>query len=82
MFIAHHKFYEFPKTIIEALINGLPIILNNNPSKEIFEFQNIEIIWTDGTVNSYKKIEDFIHETFDINFIIKNNYFEIKITKD
>ncbi len=54
-FIAHHKFYEFPKTIIEALINGLPIILNNNPSKEIFEFQNIEIIWTDGTVNSYKK---------------------------
>ncbi len=25
-----------------------------------------------------KKIEDFIHETFDINFIIKNNYFEIK----
>ncbi len=78
-FVAHHKFYEFPKTIIEALINGLPIILNNNPSKEIFEFKNIEIIWTDGTVNSYKKkIEGFKNETFDINFIIKKNYFEIK----
>lgn len=78
-FIAYHKFYEFPKTIIEALVNGLPIILNKNPSKEIFEFKNIEIIWTDGTVNSYKKkIESFKNKTFDINFIIKKNYFEIK----
>ena len=53
-FIAYHKFYEFPKTIIEALINGLPIILKKILLK-VFEFKNIEIIWTDGTVNSYKK---------------------------
>ena len=57
----------------------MPVILNKNPSKEIIEFKKIKIIWTDGTVDSYKKkIQNFLNNYFDISFIVKKNYSEVK----
>ena len=55
-FIANHDFYEFPKTIIEALLTGLPIILNSKPSITLQEFKDLKILWTDCCIDSYKKI--------------------------
>ena len=75
VFIAYHKFYEFPKTIIEAIRSGLPIILNRQPSEELDEFKQLDIIWTDGTVESYKKqIKKLINRQYNTKVMTRNNY--------
>ncbi len=78
-FIAYHKFYEFPKTLIEAINSRLPIILNKDPSKNLEEFKSLKIIWTDGTVSSYKKkIINLVNHEYNINLIVKNNYSQVQ----
>ncbi len=73
-FTAKHEFYEFPKTIIEALLTGLPIILNSKPSKTLQEFKNLKILWTDGSIDSYKKIiTNFKNEYYDIESQKRSN---------
>ncbi len=78
-FIAYHKFYEFPKTIIEALSTGIPIILNSKPSKEVYEFKKFNIIWTEDNSESYtQKIIDFRNGKYDLKLMKKNNEIQIK----
>ena len=78
-FIAYHKFYEFPKTLIEAINSRLPIILNKDPSENLEEFKKLKIIWTDGTVNSYKKkIINLANHKYNINLMVKNNYNQVQ----
>ncbi len=78
-FIAYHKFYEFPKTLIEAINSRLPIILNKDPSENLEEFKKLKIIWTDGTVNSYKKkIINLTNHKYNINLMVKNNYNQVQ----
>ena len=78
-FIAFHKYYEFPKTIIEALLVGLPIILNKNPSLFLEEFEDLKIFWTDDNPESYRRtIECFIDKKFNIEYNQENNKKEIK----
>ena len=78
-FIAYHKFYEFPKTLIEAINSRLPIILNKDPSENLDEFKKLKIIWTDGTVNSYKKkIINLANHKYNIKLMVKNNYNQVQ----
>ena len=78
-FVAFHKYYEFPKTIIEASLVGLPIILNRNPSLSIQEFRNLKILWTDDNVESYRKtIELFMKKKLYFKSNISQNKKEIK----
>ncbi len=78
-FIGFHKYYEFPKTIIEALLVGLPIILNKNPSLFLEEFEDLKILWTDDNPESYRRtIECFIDKKFNIEYNQENNKKEIK----
>lgn len=60
-FICFDTYYEFPKTIIEAILAGLPVIANKKTLKKQFEFKNLKIFWCDENVNSLKKtIKDLI----------------------
>ncbi len=78
-FVAFHKYYEFPKTIIEASLVGLPIILNRNPSLSIQEFKNLKILWTDDNVESYRRtIELFMKKKLYFKSNISQNKKEIK----
>ena len=78
-FIAYHKFYEFPKTLIEAINSRLPIILNKDPSENLDEFKKLKIIWTNGTVNSYKKkIINLANHKYNIKLMVKNNYNQVQ----
>lgn len=75
-FVAFHKYYEFPKTIIEASLVGLPIILNRDPSFSIQEFSKLNILWTEDDAESYKKtIELFLKKKTKFN----SNFFQNKI---
>ncbi len=78
-FIAFHKFYEFPKTIMEALSNGIPVILNSQPSKNLYEFKKFKIIWTSDKVESYRQeIINLKKGKYDLKLIKKNNENKIK----
>mgnify|MGYP001170930327 CR=1 FL=1 len=78
-FVAYHRFYEFPKTLIEAINARLPIILNKYPSENLEEFKNLKIIWTDGTIDSYKeKIMKLVNYEYNINLMVKKNYSQVQ----
>ena len=78
-FIAFHKFYEFPKTIMEALSNGIPVILNSQPSKNLYEFKKFKIIWTSDKVESYRQeIINLKKRKYNLKLIKKNNENKIK----
>ena len=78
-FIAFHKFYEFPKTIMEALSNGIPVILNSQPSKNLYEFKKFKIIWTSDKVESYRQeIINLKKGKYNLKLIKKNNENKIK----
>ena len=78
-FIAHHKYYEFPKTIIESLLIGLPVILNKNPSSTLKEFKNLEILWTNDNVESYIKVlNKFQSKDYNLKQISRRNMTKVQ----
>ena len=54
-FICNTQYLEFPKTIIEALLVGLPLIVNSG-SRRIEEYKDLNIFWADDNASSYKGI--------------------------
>lgn len=58
IFVAHTKFEEIPKTVIEAGLVGLPILLNKPNSKLPTEYQNAPITWVDMQTSDYQKSLD------------------------
>ena len=78
-FIAFHKYYEFPKTIIESLLIGLPVILNKDPSNTLKEFKNLEILWADDNTQSYLKILNKLSsKQYNLKEISQRNLIKVK----
>jgi glycosyltransferase involved in cell wall biosynthesis len=55
-FVGYTEYSEVPKTVIEAGLVGLPIILNNQSRNNANEYRDSPILWTDGSPASYKII--------------------------
>lgn len=55
IFISFDKYEEFPKTFIEALLIGLPIISNKKPLSNQQELKDFKIFWVNDTVISYEE---------------------------
>ena len=70
---------EFPKTIIESILIGLPIILNKNPSSELKEFKKLEILWAEDSSDSYLKImKNFLKNNYNTKKITQKNLFKLQ----
>lgn len=55
VFAAHTAYAEIPKTVIEAGLVGLPIVLNEPSSMRATEYLGAPIIWVTGDSVSYRK---------------------------
>ena len=78
-FVAFHKYHEFPKTIIESILIGLPIILNKNPSSKLKEFKKLEILWAEDSSDSYLKImKNFLKKYYNTKKISQKNLFKLQ----
>ncbi|NIY75452.1 glycosyltransferase family 4 protein [Thalassospira sp. HF15] len=58
IFVAHTKFEEIPKTVIEAGLVGLPILLNKPSSQLPTEYENAPIEWVDMQTSNYQQSLD------------------------
>jgi glycosyltransferase involved in cell wall biosynthesis len=54
IFVAYTKFEEIPKTVIEAGLVGLPILLNKPSSQLPVEYMNAPITWVDMQNSNYQ----------------------------
>ena len=64
---------------MEALSNGIPVILNSQPSKSLYEFKKFKIIWTSDKVESYRQeIINLKKGKYNLKLIKKNNENKIK----
>ena len=64
---------------MEALSNGIPVILNSQPSKNLYEFKKFKIIWTSDKVESYRQeIINLKKGKYNLKLIKKNNENKIK----
>ncbi|MFV1852108.1 MAG: glycosyltransferase [Thalassospira sp.] len=54
VFAAYTAYAEVPKTVIEAGLVGLPIILNKSSSAIAQEYDGAPIIWVSGDASSYR----------------------------
>jgi glycosyltransferase involved in cell wall biosynthesis len=54
-FIAYTEFAEVPKTVIEAGLVGLPIILNKPADLMPIEYDGVPICWVEGAHPSYRE---------------------------
>ncbi|MBR9899389.1 MULTISPECIES: glycosyltransferase [Thalassospira] len=54
-FVGYTEFAEIPKTVIEAGLVGLPIVLNTPKYRLPKEYDGIAIHWVDGQPQSYAK---------------------------
>jgi len=50
---AHTLYREMPKSVMEAALAGLPLVLNRDPSAAVAEYAGLPVIWVDGTAESY-----------------------------
>ncbi len=55
IFVAHTTFEEVPKTVIEAGLVGLPILLNRPNTEFPTEYENAPIHWVNMQVSNYQK---------------------------
>ena len=61
------------------MLVGIPIILNSSPSKDIYEYKNLKILWTNDDIKSYKEIINKLKQgKFNLKLIQEKNNFEIK----
>lgn len=60
VFAAHTSYAEIPKTVIEAGLVGLPVILNRPDRFAASEYENAPILWCQGDAEGYRHVfEDF-----------------------
>ncbi len=55
VFAAHTAYAEVPKTVIEAGLVGLPIVLNEPLSFSANEYRGAPIVWVKGGAASYRE---------------------------
>lgn len=75
-FICNTQYLEFPKTIIEALLVGLPIIVNSE-SKKIEEYKDLNIFWAENNPSSYKKTIEKVMVNIKMREIFSKNNLNI-----
>lgn len=56
VFAAHTSYAEVPKTVIEAGLVGLPVILNQPDSFVAQEYEDAPVLWCQGGAESYKQV--------------------------
>lgn len=79
-FICNTQYLEFPKTIIEALLVGLPLIVNDD-SKTIKEYNDLNIFWTENTPELYKKTIEKVMVNIKMREIFSKNNVNISWKK-
>ncbi|MGE0254614.1 MAG: glycosyltransferase [Alphaproteobacteria bacterium] len=50
---AHTLYREMPKTVMEAALAGLPLVINRDPSATVAEYAGLPVVWVDETAESY-----------------------------
>lgn len=53
VFAAYTQYREMPKSVMEAALAGLPVVLNRDPSETVAEYAGLPVVWVDGTAESY-----------------------------
>lgn len=65
LFVVHTQYYEFNKSVIEALLTGLPVILNRRKGNPVSELNGDWVHLVDDNQDAYFKA---------IKFFIENNH--------
>lgn len=79
VFVFFDKFFEFPKTVMEAIFVGLPLIVNKKPLISLKEFKGFKIFWVDDCQESYTNmIQNIIDNKYNLKEISKQNLKNIK----
>ena len=52
---AHTLYREMPKSVVEAALAGLPLVLNRDPSSAVAEYAGLPVAWVDGSAESYAR---------------------------
>ena len=74
-FIMYGKYFEFPKTIIESILIGLPVIMNKNPSSFLDEYKGLKILWVNDNQSSYEKcIKQIIEDKINLKKMAIENF--------
>ena len=68
IFAAYTEYAEIPKTVIEAGLVGLPIILNQSSTRNAWEYQCAPVVWVAGDALSYRSaFEKFVGYFVDLS---------------
>ncbi|WP_417826597.1 glycosyltransferase family 4 protein [Thalassospira povalilytica] len=60
-FVAYTEYREVPKTVIEAGLVGLPVILNRQAGHTPAEYDAVPIVWASGAPESYQDAFNKLH---------------------
>jgi glycosyltransferase involved in cell wall biosynthesis len=55
IFAIHTEFWEISKSLLEALLSGMPVVLNKRQGEPVPEFSETPLLLVDNTVESYYK---------------------------
>lgn len=72
IFIVHTEYWEISKSILEALLTGLPIILNRRIGLQVPELSKDIVYYVDNTEEGYKEGISFISSNFNFRKDIGN----------
>ncbi|SBW10865.1 putative glycosyl transferase, group 1 family protein [uncultured delta proteobacterium] len=65
-FVVHTEHFEINKSVLEALLTGLPVIINRREGAQVPEFEEGEFVWlVENTPEAYQKAIQIIMDNDD-----------------
>jgi glycosyltransferase involved in cell wall biosynthesis len=83
LFVANIKFFGIPKTVIEAMHAGVPIIINKPTQGVVYEYSNGVVKLVDDSTEGYKgALMDYIYNTEQYQEMAKKAFDFANLTFD